>query len=296
MEIFGLPMQVILGQVTVGMVNGAFYALLSLGLAVVFGLLGIINFVHGALYMLGAFVAWFLLRDFGIGYWGALVLAPLIVGLGGIILERLLLRRLYRDDPLYGMLCTFGVALVLQGTFVNYFGSTGLPYAMPSEFAGAIDFGFLRLPKYRGWVVLLSLFVCVTTWLVIERTKLGSSLRAATENPVLVESFGVNVPRLITLTYAAGAALAALAGVMAAPIYQVSPLMGADLIIVVFAVVAIGGMGSILGSMVAGFGLGVIEGLTKVVYPQASSTVIFILMVVVLILRPAGLFGRGERD
>jgi branched-chain amino acid transport system permease protein len=294
MEILGVPLQMLFGQLTIGLVNGAFYALLSLGLAVIFGLLGIINFVHGAIYMLGAFAALYWLGEWGLGYWWALLLAPLCVGAFGAIVERTLLRRLYGDDPLYGMLATFGAALMLQGTFVNYFGSTGLPYPMPPEFAGAFDLGFLMLPKYRAWVVLFSLAVCCFTWYFIEKTKLGSYLRAATENPVIVESFGVNVPLLISLTYVFGTALAAMAGVMAAPIYQVSPLMGADLIIVVFAVVVIGGMGSIVGAIAAGFGLGVLEGMTKVFYPQASSTIIFVMMIAVLLIKPAGLFGRKD--
>lgn len=294
MEILGVPIQMLFGQVTVGLVNGAFYALLSLGLAVIFGMLGIINFVHGAIYMLGAFAALYWLNQWGLGYWWALLLAPLTIGAFGALVERSLLRHLYRDDPLYGMLATFGIALMLQGTFVNFFGSTGLPYPLPKEFVGAFDLGFLMLPKYRAWVVLFSLGACLATWYFIEKTKLGSYLRAATENPVIVESFGVNVPLLITLTYVFGSGLAALAGVMAAPIYQVSPLMGADLIIVVFAVVVIGGMGSIVGAIVAGFGLGVLEGLTKVFYPQASSTIIFVMMIAILLIKPAGLFRRKE--
>ena len=288
----GIPPQALFGQLLLALINGAFYALLSLGLAVIFGLLNIINFAHGALYMMGAFVAWFLLQYAGLGYWWALVLAPVAVGLLGLVLERTLLRRLYGLDHLYGLLFTFGLALVIQGLFQNQFGSSGLPYDMPPALLGGRNLGFMFLPNYRAWVVGFSLAVCLLTWWVIERTKLGAYLRAATENPGLVQAFGVNVPRMITLTYAFGVALAGLAGVLAAPIYQVSPLMGADLIIVVFAVVVIGGMGSIMGSIVTGFALGLIEGLTKVVYPEASKTAIFVIMAVVLALRPAGLFGR----
>jgi len=288
----GIPPQALFGQLLLGLINGAFYALLSLGLAVIFGLLNIINFAHGALYMMGAFAAWFLLQYAGLGYWWALVLAPVAVGLLGLVLERTLLRRLYGLDHLYGLLFTFGLALVIQGLFQNQFGSSGLPYDMPPALLGGRNLGFMFLPNYRAWVVGFSLAVCLLTWWVIERTKLGAYLRAATENPGLVQAFGVNVPRMITLTYAFGVGLAGLAGVLAAPIYQVSPLMGADLIIVVFAVVVIGGMGSIMGSIVTGFGLGLIEGLTKVVYPEASKTAIFVIMAVVLALRPAGLFGR----
>ena len=288
----GIPPQALFGQLLLGLINGAFYALLSLGLAVIFGLLNIINFAHGALYMMGAFVAWFLLQYAGLGYWWALVLAPVAVGLLGLVLERALLRRLYGLDHLYGLLLTFGLALVIQGLFQNQFGSSGQPYDIPPALLGGRNLGFMFLPNYRAWVVVFSLAVCLVTWWVIERTKLGAYLRAATENPALVQAFGVNVPRMITLTYAFGVALAGLAGVLAAPIYQVSPLMGADLIIVVFAVVVIGGMGSIMGSIVTGFALGLIEGLTKVVYPEASKTAIFVIMAVVLALRPAGLFGR----
>jgi branched-chain amino acid transport system permease protein len=291
-EIFGIPMQALLGQLLIGLINGAFYAMLSLGLAVIFGLLNIINFSHGAQYMLGAFCAYFLLEYAGVGYWWALLIAPIVVGVTGIIIERTMLAKLYRLDHLYGLLLTFGLALVFQGVFTNYYGSSGQPYQLPDEFAGAFNLGFMFLPKYRAWVILASLIVCGTTWFVIERTKLGSYLRAATENPAMVQAFGINVPRMITLTYGFGVALAAFAGVMAAPIYQVSPLMGANLIIVVFAVVVIGGMGSILGAVITGFGLGVIEGLTKVFYAEASNTVIFVIMVVVLLLKPAGLFGK----
>ena len=285
-------MQALFGQLLIGLINGAFYAMLSLGLAVIFGLLNIINFTHGAQYMMGAFLAWFLLTKAGIGYWWSLVLAPIAVGAVGVIIERTMLSKLYKLDHLYGLLLTFGLALIIQGVFRNEFGSSGLPYQIPPELAGGVNLGFMFLPKYRAWVIIASLVVCLGTWYVIERTKLGAYLRAATENPTLVQAFGVNVPRMITLTYGFGVGLAALAGVMAAPIYQVNPLMGADLIIVVFAVVVIGGMGSIMGSVLTGFLLGVVEGLTKVFYPEASNTVIFVVMVVVLILRPAGLFGR----
>jgi branched-chain amino acid transport system permease protein len=277
-----------------GLINGSFYALLSLGLAVIFGLLNVINFTHGAQYMMGAFAAWFLLQYAGLGYWWALLVAPVAVGLLGIVLERTMLKRLYQLDHLYGLLLTFGLALMIQGLFRHQFGSSGLPYAMPSQLTGGRNLGFMLLPNYRAWVILLSLVVCLGTWYVIERTKLGAYLRAGTENPTLVQAFGINVPRMVTLTYGFGVALAALAGVLAAPIYQVNPLMGADLIIIVFAVVVIGGMGSIMGSIVTGFGLGLIEGLTKVFYPEASNTVIFIIMAVVLLVKPAGLFGRAH--
>jgi len=293
-DIFGIPSQALFGQLLIGLINGSFYALLSLGLAVIFGLLNIINFTHGAQYMMGAFVAYLLLNKAGIGYWPSLLLAPLIVGATGVVIERLMLSKLYKLDHLYGLLLTFGPALVIQGLFRNEFGSSGLPYVIPEELRGGQNLGFMFLPNYRGWVIFVSLIVCLGTWYVIEKTKLGAYLRAATENPTLVQSFGVNVPRMITLTYGFGVALAAFAGVMAAPIYQVSPQMGADLIIVVFAVVVIGGMGSILGAIVTGFGLGVIEGLTKVFYPEASSTVIFIIMAIVLLIRPAGLFGTQK--
>ncbi len=291
-EIFGVPTQALFGQLLIGLINGSFYAMLSLGLAVIFGLLNIINFTHGAQYMMGAFCAWFLLTRLGLGYWWALVVTPVVVGVFGAIIERTMLSRLYKLDHLYGLLLTFGLALVIQGLFRNEFGSSGLPYQIPEELSGGINLGFMFLPKYRAWVIVASLVVCLSTWYVIERTKLGSYLRAATENPALVQAFGINVPRMITLTYAFGVGLAALAGVMAAPIYQVNPLMGADMIIVVFAVVVIGGMGSIMGSILTGFGLGVIEGLTKVFYPEASNTVIFVIMVIVLLIKPAGLFGR----
>ena len=285
-------MQALFGQLLIGLINGAFYAMLSLGLAVIFGLLNIINFAHGALYMMGAFCAWFLLNKAGVGYWWALLLAPIIVGAIGIVIERTMLARLYKLDHLYGLLLTFGLALIIQGVFRNEFGSSGLPYQIPSELTGGMNLGFMFLPIYRGWVIVASLVLCFSTWYVIERTKLGSYLRAATENPTLVQAFGVNVPRMITLTFGFGVGLAALAGVMAAPIYQVNPLMGADMIIVVFAVVVIGGMGSIMGAILTGFGLGVVEGLTKYFYPEASNTVIFVVMVIVLMFRPAGLFGR----
>jgi branched-chain amino acid transport system permease protein len=290
-------MQALFGQLLIGLINGAFYAMLSLGLAVIFGLLNIINFTHGAQYMMGAFVAWFLLNkavigDTGIGYWPALIIAPIAVGAFGILIERTMLSRLYKLDHLYGLLLTFGLALIIQGVFRNEFGSSGLPYQIPSALQGGVNLGFMFLPIYRGWVIVASLIVCLATWYVIERTKLGSYLRAATENPALVQAFGINVPRMITLTFGFGVGLAAIAGVMAAPIYQASPLMGADLIIVVFAVVVIGGMGSIMGAILTGFGLGVVEGLTKYVYPEASNTVIFVIMVIVLMIKPAGLFGR----
>ncbi len=291
-DFLGIPPQALFGQLLIGLINGSFYALLSLGLAVIFGLLNIINFAHGALYMTGAFVAWFLLQYLGLGYWGALVVSPVLVGLFGILLEKTMLKRLYKLDHLYGLLLTFGLALVIQGLFRNYFGSSGQPYVIPKELAGGINLGFMFLPLYRGWVIIASVIVCLATWYVIERTKLGTYLRAATENAALVQAFGINVPRLITLTYGFGVGLAAFAGVMAAPIYQVNPLMGADLIIVVFAVVVIGGMGSILGSILTGFGLGIAEGLTKVFYPEASNTVIFVIMAIVLLIKPAGLFGR----
>jgi branched-chain amino acid transport system permease protein len=291
---FGVAPQALFGQLLIGLINGSFYALLSLGLAVIFGLLNIINFAHGAQYMMGAFAAWFLLQHAGLGYWWALVIAPVAVGLFGIVLERTMLKRLYHLDHLYGLLLTFGLALIIQGLFRNEFGSSGLPYAIPPQLQGGRNLGFMFLPNYRAWVVVFSVATCLATWYVIERTKLGSYLRAATENPTLVRAFGINVPRMITLTYGFGVALAALAGVLAAPIYQVSPLMGADLIIVVFAVVVIGGMGSIMGSIVTGFGLGVVEGLTKVFYPEASNTVIFVIMALVLLVRPAGLFGQAH--
>ncbi len=291
-EIFGIPSQALFGQLLLGLINGSFYALLSLGLAVIFGMLNIINFTHGAQYMMGAFVAWFLLQHFGLGYWWSLVIVPIVVGFTGVVVERLFLQRLYKLDHLYGLLLTFGLALIIQGVFRNYFGSSGLPYQMPQSLTGGQNLGFMFLPNYRVWVIVFSLTICLTTWFVIERTRLGANLRAATENPTLVRAFGINVPRMITLTYGFGVGLAALAGVMAAPIYNVNPLMGADLIIVVFAVVVIGGMGSIMGAIVTGFTLGIVEGLTKVFFPEASNTVIFVIMAIVLLIRPAGLFGR----
>jgi branched-chain amino acid transport system permease protein len=293
-DIFGIPIQALMGQLLIGLINGSFYALLSLGLAIIFGLLNIINFAHGAQYMMGAFCAWFLLTKLGMGYWWALAIAPIAVGLTGVIIERLMLSRLYQLDHLYGLLLTFGLALIIQGLFRNEFGSSGQPYSIPPELSGGRNLGFMFLPNYRAWVIGASLVICLSTWFVIEKTKLGSYLRAATENPALVQAFGINVPRMITLTYGFGVALAAIAGVMAAPIYSVSPLMGADLIIVVFAVVVIGGMGSIMGAIVTGFALGLIEGLTKVFYPQASNTVIFIIMAIVLLIKPAGLFGTQK--
>jgi branched-chain amino acid transport system permease protein len=286
-------MQALYAQLLVGLINGSFYALLSLGLAVIFGMLNIINFAHGALYMMGAFCAYFLLNLAGIGYWWALIIAPVAVGIFGMILERTLLQWLSGLDHLYGLLLTFGIALIVQGIFQNYFGSSGLPYAIPDELKGGMNLGFMFLPIYRGWVVVFSLVVCLLTWYLIERTRLGAYLHATTENPTLVRAFGINVPRMIMLTYGFGVALAALAGVLAAPIYNVSPQMGSELIIAVFAVVVIGGMGSILGAILTGFGLGIIEGLTKVFFPEASNTVIFVIMALVLLIRPAGLFGRG---
>jgi len=290
--VFGISTQALLGQLLIGLVNGSFYALLSLGLAIIFGLLNIINFAHGAMYMMGAFVAWIGLNTLGINYWAALLLAPLVVGLFGVIVERLFLRWLYKLDHLYGLLLTFGLALIIEGIFRNYYGASGLPYSVPAVLEGGTNLGFMFLPNYRMWVVLVSLGVCFGTWFVIERTRLGAYLRAATENPALVQAFGINVPLMITLTYAFGVSLAALTGVLAAPILQVSPLMGSNIIVVVFAVVVIGGMGSILGSILTGIGLGVVEGLTKVFYAEASSIVVFVIMAIVLLIRPAGLFGR----
>jgi branched-chain amino acid transport system permease protein len=292
-EIFGISSQALFGQLLIGLINGSFYALLSLGLAVIFGMLNIVNFAHGAQYMMGAFAAFFLAQYAGLGYWWALVIVPPLIGFTGILIERLLLRRLYGLDHLYGLLLTFGVALVIEGTFRNFFGSSGLPYPVPPLLQGGRNLGFVYLPNYRAWVVAFSLAVCLGTWFVIDRTRLGAYLRAATENPELVRAFGINVPRMVTLTYGFGVALAAVAGVMAAPIYNVSPQMGANLIIVVFAVVVIGGMGSIMGAIITGFGLGLVEGLTKVFFPEASNTVIFVIMAIVLLLRPAGLFGRS---
>ncbi|MBV9629009.1 MAG: branched-chain amino acid ABC transporter permease [Xanthobacteraceae bacterium] len=291
-QIFGVPSQALFAQLMLGLVNGSFYALLSLGLAVIFGMLNVINFAHGAQYMLGAFTAFFLLQYLGLDYWWALLIAPIVVGISGMIIERLFLQWIANLDHLYGLLLTFGLALIIEGVFRNFFGSSGLPYTVPPALQGGRNLGFMFLPNYRAWVVVFSLVVCLITWFLIERTKLVSYLRAATENPTLVRAFGINVPRLITLTYGVGVGLAALAGVMAAPITNVSPQMGANLIIVVFAVVVIGGMGSIMGAIVTGFGLGLIEGLTKVYYPEAANTAIFVIMAIVLLVRPAGLFGR----
>ena len=292
MEIFGIPLQAFLGQLLLGLVNGAFYALLSLGLAVIFGLLGIVNFAHGALYMLGAFAAWIMLDQFGINYWFALVLAPLVVGALGVVIERVFLRHLYKLDEIYGLLLTFGLTLIAEGIFRELYGVSGQNYPVPELLSGATNLGFMILPNYRAWVVLASLVVCLGTWYLIERTRLGAYLRAGTENAPLVQAFGINVPLMVMLTYGAGAALAALAGVLAAPIIQVNPLMGSNLIIIVFAVVVIGGMGSILGSVLTGLGLGLVEGMTRVFYPEASSIVVFVVMVLVLMVRPAGLFGK----
>ncbi|CAO3382613.1 Broad-specificity amino acid ABC transporter, permease protein 1 [Azospirillum argentinense] len=291
-QLLGIPPQALFGQLLLGLINGSFYALLSLGLAVIFGMLNVVNMAHGALYMVGAFVAWLLLTYAGVGYWGALVLAPLAVGLVGLALERTLLRRLYKVDHLYGLLLTFGLALIFEGAFRHHYGVSGQPYPIPDLLKGGTNLGFMYLPTYRGWVVAASLLVCLGTWFAIERTKLGAYLRAATENPTLVQAFGINVPVMVSLTYGFGVALAGLAGVLAAPIYQVSPMMGSNLIIVVFAVVVIGGMGSILGAIVTGLGLGLLEGLTKVFYPEASNIVVFVIMAVVLMVKPAGLFGR----
>jgi branched-chain amino acid transport system permease protein len=293
-EIFGIPTQALFGQLLIGLINGSFYALLSLGLAVIFGLLNIINFTHGAQYMMGAFCAYLLLTKTGLNYWWALLVAPLVVGAIGMAIERTMLKQLYKLDHLYGLLLTFGLGLIIEGLFRNEFGSSGQPYPIPPELTGGRNLGFMFLPIYRAWVIVASLVVCLATWFIIEKTRLGAYLRAATENPQLVQAFGINVPRMITLTYGFGVALAALAGVMAGPIYQVSPQMGANLIIVVFAVVVIGGMGSILGSIITGFALGVAEGLTKVFYPEASNTVIFIIMALVLLVKPAGLFGTQK--
>jgi len=292
MEIFGISSQALLGQLFLGLINGSFYAVLSLGLAIIFGLLNIINFSHGALYMMGAFVSWIGLTQFGMSYWASLVITPLIVGALGIVIERLLLRHLYQLDHLYSLLLTFGLALIAEGVFRNLYGISGETYEVPELLQGGIDLGFMYLPLYRGWVVVAALSVCAVTWYTIEKTSLGATLRAATEKPELVQALGINVPVLVTATYGVGVALAAFAGVLAAPVVQVNPLMGSNLIIVVFAVVVIGGMGSILGSIVTGLGLGIVEGLTKVIYPEASAVVIFVIMVVVLLLRLAGLFGK----
>ncbi|MBN9340502.1 MAG: ABC transporter permease [Comamonadaceae bacterium SCN 68-20] len=292
MELFGMPSQVLFGQLLLGLINGSFYAVLSLGLAVIFGLLHVINFAHGALYMLGAFAAWMALEYLGIGYWWSLALAPLAVGLGAAVFERAMLRRLYQSDALYGLLLTYGLALVLEGTFRNLYGVSGLPYDVPEALQGGVDVGFMFLPLYRAWVVVAAAAVCIATWLLVEKTRLGATLRAATERAEVVQALGVNVPLLVTATYAAGAALAAFAGVLAAPLTQVNPLMGSHLIVVVFAVVVIGGMGSIGGSIVTGLALGVVEGLTKAFWPEASAVVVFVVMAVVLVFRPAGLFGK----
>jgi len=294
MEIFGISTSALLGQLLLGLVNGSFYAMLSLGLAVIFGLLNIINFAHGAMYMMGAYAAWMLLEYFQVGYWWSLLLAPLAVGAFGILVERVLMKWIYRLDHLYGLLLTFGLSLILEGIYRDQFGVSGQPYQVPELLRGATDLGFMRLPNYRAWVVLVSLIVCLGTWYVIERTRLGANLRAGTENPQLVQAFGVNVPLMVTLTFAFGVGLAGLAGVLAAPLYQINPLMGSNLIITVFAVVVIGGMGSILGSIVTGIGLGLVEGLTKVFWAEASSTVVFVIMAIVLLVRPAGLFGREK--
>jgi branched-chain amino acid transport system permease protein len=293
-EIFGIPLQAFLGQLMLGLVNGSFYAMLSLGLAVIFGLLGIVNFAHGALYMIGAYVAYLSFEKLGLNYWAALLLAPLLVGVLGAIIERTLLKPLYRIDPIYSLLLTFGLALIAEGLFRDQFGVSGQQYAVPDALQGATNLGFMVLPNYRAWVVFASLSVCLGTWFVIEKTRLGATLRAGTENPALVQAFGINVPLMVTLTYAGGAALAALAGVLAAPVIQITPLMGSNLIIVVFAVVVIGGMGSILGSILTGVMLGLVEGLTKVFYPEASNIVVFVIMAIVLMVRPAGLFGKEK--
>ena len=294
MEIFGVSMPAMLSQLLLGLVNGSFYAILSLGLAVIFGLLNVINFAHGALFMLGALITWMAMSYLGVNYWVMLIAAPLLVGVVGVVIERLFLRWIYKLDHLYGLLLTLGLTMVIEGVFRSIYGVSGLGYDTPELLEGATNLGFMILPNYRAWVVVASIVVCIATWYVIEKTKLGAYLRAGTENPRLVEAFGVNVPVMITLTYAFGAALAAFAGVLAAPVYQVTPLMGQNLIIVVFAVVVIGGMGSIMGSILTGLGLGVIEGFTKVFYPEASSTVVFVIMAIVLLIRPAGLFGKEK--
>ena len=294
MDVFGIPIQAFLGQLLLGLVNGSFYAMLSLGLAVIFGLLGIVNFAHGALYMIGAYVAFVLLDTFAIGYWYALVIAPLVVGGIGVVIERTLLKHLYKIDPIYGLLLTFGLALIAEGVFRDQFGVSGQSYPVPELLRGATNLGFMVLPNYRAFVVFASLAICLGTWFVIERTRLGSYLRAGTENPALVQAFGINVPVMVMLTYGAGAGLAAIAGVLAAPVIQITPLMGSNLIIIVFAVVVIGGMGSILGSILTGLALGLIEGLTKVFYPEASSIVVCVIMALVLMVRPAGLFGKEK--
>ena len=294
MEIFGVPHQALLGQLFIGLVNGSFYAILSLGLAIIFGLLNVVNFAHGALYMLGALLTWMGLNYLGLGYWPSLLAAPLVVGCFGILCERSMIRRLRKLDPIYGLLLTFGMAQVVQSLASNSYGVTGLAYSPPELLRGATDVGFMRLPNYRAWVVFASMAVCLSTWYAIERTRLGAYLRAGTENPTMVQAFGINLPLIVTLTYGFGAALAAFAGVLAAPVMQVSPLMGADIVVVVFAVVVVGGMGSILGSIVTGLTLGVVEGLTRVYYPPASNVVIFVIMAVVLMFRPSGLFGQQK--
>ncbi len=294
MEIFGIPLQAFLGQLLLGLVNGSFYAMLSLGLAVIFGLLNVINFAHGARYMMGAFFAWMGMAYFNLNYWVMLLLAPLLVGAFGILIEKTMLRWLYKLDHLYGLLLTFGITLMLEGIFRSIYGVSGQPYSVPEALQGATNLGFMILPNYRAWVVVASLVVCFATWIMIEKTKLGALLRAGTENPRLVEAFGINVPLMVTLTYGFGVALAAFAGVLAAPVIQISPLMGSNLIITVFAVVVIGGMGSILGSIITGLTLGIVEGLTRVFYPELSATVVFIIMAIVLMIRPAGLFGREK--
>ena len=293
MEIFGVPSALLGSQLLVGLINGSFYAVLSLGLAIIFGLLNIINFAHGAQYMMGAFIAWLALTKLNINYWVALIAAPVLVGLFGVILERTMLRKLYKLDHLYGLLLTFGLALIIEGIFRDQFGISGESYEVPEALAGGVNLGFMFLPIYRAWVIVASLTVCFGTWYMIEKTRLGAYLRAGTENSQIVQALGINVPLLITFTYGYGVALAAFAGVLAAPIFQVNPLMGSNLIIVVFAVVVIGGMGSILGSIVTGIGLGLIEGLTRVFYPEASAVVVFVIMVIVLLVRPAGLFGKA---
>ena len=294
MEIFGIPLQAFLGQLMLGLVNGSFYAMLSLGLAVIFGLLGIVNFAHGALYMMGAYVAWLGLEKFGLNFWAALLIAPVVVGALGVAVERTMLKQLYKIDPIYGLLLTFGLALIAEGIFRDQFGVSGQQYPVPESLQGATNLGFMVLPNYRGFVIGASLLICLGTWYVIERTRLGAYLRAGTENPALVQAFGINVPLMVMLTYGAGAGLAAVAGVLAAPVIQITPLMGSNLIIIVFAVVVIGGMGSILGSILTGLALGLIEGLTKVFYPEASSIVVFVIMAIVLMIRPAGLFGKEK--
>ena len=294
MEIFGIPLQAFLGQLMLGLVNGSFYAMLSLGLAVIFGLLGIVNFAHGALYMMGAYVAWLGLEKFGLNFWATLVIAPVVVGALGVLVERTMLKHLYKIDPIYGLLLTFGLALIAEGIFRDQFGVSGQQYSVPEALQGATNLGFMVLPNYRGFVIGASLLICLGTWYVIERTRLGAYLRAGTENPALVQAFGINVPLMVMLTYGAGAGLAAVAGVLAAPVIQITPLMGSNLIIIVFAVVVIGGMGSILGSILTGLVLGLIEGLTKVFYPEASSIVVFVIMAIVLMIRPAGLFGKEK--